>query len=807
MKTLLLLLLLALGLLFFLAGRGAEEAPERAQTSAGQSESPLPAAAPLAPGAAAAESQGAAERRESAPSAPDSAAGSLELRFLDSAGAPLPGAAFALLQGSTRLASGLADGAGTVRVPAAGGSAQLVLAAPGHAPHLETLVLDPGTRELRLTAGFAVAGHVFVDGAPAREPVALALESERPQFEVTAEVLEALAGVADLEGAGPTYLRLRSDASGWFRCDGLPADWSGTLRCTEDNYMGEAYSLENYGAAILQVPAPRADLVLRLRRVPVLRGRVRQADGAAPTEPPSVSARMSYRNRSMSTGRQTDAEGGFRVPVRDPNLSALSLRIQPAGAPAFEHPVDPIPPDWNVGDILLPAVREIAFVALDLQGQAVAGVRASADEGQSWSAPSGGDGRGTVAALMQACTLRGRAPGYLSERPEVPESATGPVTLWMRASNELRVHVTDPEGAPVPGAMVVLGLDGPMLEGEDALNSLSERVFPGQMMGASWSDTMQQVELALDRNGRLGITGLRAGVRLRLQVRPPAGQALHDEELPPMPAFGLLEREIVARERGREFRGRVLDPGGRPIANAQVVLSAGGPDYVITGNENRSTDAQGEFTFEQVVGPTLRISIEAGDYVPFLQEDYLLPPEGEVAQFRLEPGYLVAVLVRREDGEPLDAWVHAAAPGGRSYSGETRSKGHYLLRGLPPGTIDVRITVGEANFAQAHDSRQPELLVELAATGTVELSLPDTVPAGAWGALHLERSDGGPACDLYFSRAPDSDGVVLLSDAPAGTYAASVRVYVDPDITGGDPWRTLAGPRPLTVRAGETVPW
>ncbi len=133
--------------------------------------------------------------------------------------------------------------------------------------------------------------------------------------------------------------------------------------------------------------------------------------------------------------------------------------------------------------------------------------------------------------------------------------------------------------------------------------------------------------------------------------------------------------------------GRLLDPGGKPVSNATIVLSDGVEDWTAT------TDDAGTFAIDGVAPGRYALRARADGYTPLLHERVLVRADGEL-DVRLRRGATLTVrAVLETDGgsEPLEGVeVVALETGSLVYvRSRTGRDGTCTLHGLPPGTYEV----------------------------------------------------------------------------------------------------------------------
>ena len=301
---------------------------------------------------------------------------------------------------------------------------------------------------------------------------------------------------------------------------------------------------------------------------------------------------------------------------------------------------------------------------------------------------------------------------------------------------------------------------------------------------------LKRLSLAL-----LVLVSLALGAQVLLRDDPPAGVERPRAEADPTAAAPLPGyREDVAppadprrparlqgrppAEEPRDLLVRVVDPDGKPVGQAVVVVERGaGEDW----REWVETLANGEV---RVAGPH-------GDQTTHL--DVREPADADGAPLALLPGRVEGVVpgqaevtvelawsrrlsgtVRTTEGDAVAGTTVRAGPPSRYSAGReatTDEEGRFEIVGLPPGSLEVRLKKNERWIAPALDPVAPDeeeiaIEVDLLVPFTVMVVDPRGVPVP--GVL-LSARWGVGGVGLQHSGETDEHGQVVLPAVPRST--------------------------------------
>lgn len=669
---------------------------------------------------------------------------------LDGTGRPLSGAVVAVER--DRVQAGRADLFALLR-DLADGAAPIVTGRSGADGAFALSGLPPGRYAVRVTlhgyAGAFVAGVVVTaDGDAAGVRVVL-----EPGAGFAGRVTDEAGHPVD--GAAVVALPLRTERLSAFERHEARTDADGRYRldtlADETTYFVEAVAKGHASFGRMVTTKKVGELDFTLPAAGRVVGRVTDAatgSGVAGAEVLLLTGLMGAGTAPAST--VADASGAYTFAHALPGpLLLLDVRAPGHARGTVGH--DPAAPKVvRAGETL------VLDVALTPGGVVRGTVRG--EDGRpiphasvaAWLPRSPFDGE--VAALTDASggyrlaglrperwTLTVTAPGWASPvedgevtvqvTAEAPESVRDFV---LRAGGVVLGRVTTPDGAAAPGVRVT--------------------VTPRDARGRG--GLVRDLVAVTDRAGAYRVVGAPAALDLVVEAAGPTGVTTRSEPFR-VPGGGERVVDLVLRP-GARIRGRVEDAAGRAVAGARVRFGHVEPeDLGRLDNSFRADDHLGPRTFatgpdgaftcdDAPAGPVL-LRVDADGFSPWFRRDLVVPTEGDLGGVvaTLQGARSVAGRVLASDtGRPVPgAWVFAVArtPAGEAADGgrvdplvtlETGPDGAYVLSGLPPGPVDVAVSVclGYQNAWQDPASARKEG-VAAGSTG-VDFRLVPLRPAG-----------------------------------------------------------------------------
>jgi uncharacterized GH25 family protein len=509
--------------------------------------------------------------------------------------------------------------------------------------------------------------------------------------------------------------------------------------------------------------------------------RILDAETAAPIAGAEFSLLLRGPRRTRSLRLTSDAEGVCVLSDLAPATYAARLRHPEYLADHRDLTVLPAQeaaPDAPPIEIRLHRGESLEGTVVDARGGGVRGARltltrrsADADTPERRSAASGEDGAFRFAALAQGTwTLTASHAAHRSFAPlEIEVPAASPLAIVLPDDLPAALRVLDPGGAPLAGARVevrVGGLGGP---GASA-----------QLVAPARSDAQGNALLR------------------RLPADPALAVVLegHHADFPDArvaTTVGALDAGGVELrfERGREARGKVVDAGGKPVADAQVEIS--GPKSLVL----RSTSA-GEFHFKKLPpgAYTMRASTHDRGVSAAQSIDLSANPTEEVV-LTLERGDGVIA------GRVLDAAERPIALALLTLEGEERriqattdARGAFRFAGLPEGSY--RLSAGDRRrgheVVEGVATSREDLVVRLVAPGAIRGRIAAEGP-GAGFTLRLREAGAGDDLPARVYRFTSRVSSFHLEHLPPGAYRLEL-------LRGGE---VVGAVERIDVRSGETT--
>lgn len=546
------------------------------------------------------------------------------LDVLDQSGVALPQATVVVLEPSGSSWNATTDARGSVRALPAEGVASTFVCGPGRPLEFFRVERSAGARAVRLTRTSArLAGIVTVNGAVPAKPLWLVFEAARAPFaelELPPTVRAHLDGLAT---AG-TF----TDAAGRFSVAGVPADWSGALR-VPDGYVARPALPNAAGERRVPIEAPSADFVFEFERLRHLVGRVVDAHGQPAAKGAELRVALHWADaRSIAHDRGVLADDGrFEIPVGARAITTVEFAFaSETGQLALERRQDELQldarGDLDAGTLSMSVRSGLRVRVVDSDRAAIPAARARifgegrtrSLEGGRWSEASGGADILVQTTASGAATLSVVAPGFWSKKTQVVLPHDAVVEVQLERTNSLAFECVDSAGAALQDVVVRLAGRGEALFPESATwfpDSDMIGVSTGHASGGGedvgpaprgWMDMRPNVE------GRIALEGLAPALSLEVIVFDARGRRLLERGIAPLGFQTQLLERLVIVDPLAELGGRVLDPGGQPIAGARVRLETEDQDF---HGPSAQTDSVGRYSFRGLSGPSVSIAVTA----------------------------------------------------------------------------------------------------------------------------------------------------------------------------------------------------
>lgn len=734
----------------------------------------------------------------------------LTVRVVDGAGEPLAGAVVVAVTaprserpvrwrdprrgdaqpGGPRRTARTGDDGRAVVFRRAGETLRVAAAAAGLAPALEEAVAGDAVT-LHLAAGEPVEVEVH---DPSGKPVAGALVRLGP--------LEVPLGASGEDGR----LTLHRDPRAAMQLLALgPAGHRGglTVPAVQDDAAAAAAGTPAAAGNGAAPPEPR---VISLAPSITVAGRTLGSEQRDP-----VAGAWVWRTGEEERAVRSDSRGNFTLAT--PGGPAAVLHADAPGyGPARAVLRDEQRDGGEPVTLLLAATAAAAGRVVDGAGAPVAGATVSAEPRDrsgflAWgSAPtertvSGADGGFRLRELAAGSPVsltadhEGYAPATLDLAPLTAGTTRGDLEIVLDAGITAFGRVVDTDEEPVAGAEVELV---PTPQGTDILAWM--RAARDGAGNSATSDRDGRFEIADLAPGRVDVHAAAAGFApLAVPgVELPAGQARVD--------LGTL---LLAA--GLTLEGRVVDPDGKPLADAEV--SSSGGFGLGLGTFSRHADAapettgpDGRFVLRDLArGERVDVEVKHAGYTDGGAQGVELPQE-EPLTVVLQPASTLSGVVLAAGGEPLQAQVmivgepQTGQPFSRTVSRATSDEdGRFVLEDVAPGRLTLSATArGYQSYEQSGVVVEPgedrdDLRVVMQPGAVITGHVTDAGGAPLPGAS-VSLLDSGQRFGFGSSQSAttDADGLYRMDGVAPGEHSLAadhpqqVRAVRDLTVTLGD---------------------
>ena len=432
--------------------------------------------------------------------------------------------------------------------------------------------------------------------------------------------------------------------------------------------------------------------IWRLKRGGRIKGRVEDQQ-----EQPVQSATLRLRHRELEVDCEsmTDAEGRFDISGLSPG--PWLVRVEPPRAALIVRDGTMVKEGvaTDLGTLRARPGLPLEGVVIDGDGEPVAGVEIDIRAGDRTGRPlrkviSDDEGRFVVIGL-------GDDPvNLLVDAPEGHASTVVEKVTAPRRDLEIELQET----GSVCGSV--------QTEDGDVPAGVSVTALP---LGLGLLDRYQKIVRSTTREidpetGAFCLQDVHPGERVPVSAGAPGYQGRSSTvEIHPGQSAGPVDLTL---RRGLSLVGRVLEPDGRPLADASVGTLRGSLVF---------TDSFGEFHLSGLSAGMETIVAEHPDYSRAQREIMLPLREDEVFAIELDAGGAIAGTVRRSGGDPVEG-----VPIGISISESpklTDSEGRFRFEHVPPG--ECRVTRRSRKHRDDFEHRSVDVVAD--ETVNVEFTL------------------------------------------------------------------------------------
>ena len=525
----------------------------------------------------------------------------------------------------------------------------------------------------------------------------------------------------------------------------------------------------------------------------------------------------------------TDKAGRYQIDGLAPGRYVMRSVTPPAGSPWIRlHTWKPSGAAYvSVGervtatqDFRLPRGARLMGRVLDEAGRPVEGAAVSCSTdaasqvgkssiyqmpGKNYSAGTATDatGRYVLAALTQetyqvtvtAPERTGLTPAVLRGVNAMQGKDLTVQDVRLQRGGVLVLRVVGPDGAGVAGAALVMTMP-------DGLHR----------------PRVTKTVATTDEKGRARIGRLPTG-KHTLTVRPPAGSALCKKTFKDVAVVaGLTMRRVLKLADGARLSGKVLGPGGKPIAGAQVWVRRGyGQSTGVVTDKDGAFMATGLSPAEGSGRDKLTVRVSPPASAPWaaaasMSVTGLAAGKTTPVTVRLKPAAAISGVVSGPDGQPVGGCLVAAwrrvGRGGITWCGQvyTAEDGGYLVPHVTPGRWSVSVLPpagcnalpfpGSAKSFAAGKTVKVDVVLKPGAVIVGRVAAGDKPVVGAQVRLELNRRGRQVYIPGMGSRQSvaytDAAGAFRFAGVPAGAHRLTCSP-LDPSLRAEQSTVTVTG--------------
>jgi hypothetical protein len=559
--------------------------------------------------------------------------------------------------------------------------------------------------------GGLFSGQVMVDGQPAPPGVPLQVLGSAPvEGDFPDRVLQALR----VDPHRSSLVETTTKEGGIFLVQGLPETWSGSIAVASLDYFHEDQAPEIFDQYWESVPALTQSFVLRLKRTFAIRGTVVNSD-YSPVRGGQVVVKCLGKRISITSHSEIADDGTFSAPVRTLDQLVLrSLRIEAVASECSPYSWDevPLPPDGDLGELVLPPGKTVAVRALSPSGavleSAVVRVARPSETGDSGGGRWDSELKATVFRVpLDESAILVWAPGFTEGRLELGGmEIDGDVelhSLILELASSLSIALVG-DSEEYQAERWTVNISIPMQTFSELRGGWLLRVLPSAGTFLGFRSLRRERRFAWrfrpDAEGKLEVTGFPYGAEVWISVIPRNGPAVVANDVVVVPSVGSAQREYLLNEDWAILRGKVVDEDGLGLCPDSLSIFVRRGEEGIWMHDPASVNEIGEFSVEYVAGEPFSLIAKKRGYAPTELADLGKDRLEEVVNVVLEKTEPVWVYLQDENGDPIRGGIDAAWPGGYS-PGVFVELGKYRLEGIPLTPFSLSGAVAGVPFKEA----------------------------------------------------------------------------------------------------------
>lgn len=679
--------------------------------------------------------------------------------------------------------------------------------------HVQKLEVRSGTAEVIIPRGATVRGRLIVDDAEPGERVPMTWSwatSSESLVPIPQDISAIFAKVAGIDLRDRHRVVTMTQLDGTFAVHGLFAGETGKIAADLDREKSLWWNASQYtGLAIVDVVCPNDDVVVRATRGMIISGRVvREVDRS-----PIANAPIFHETRwtrpggaGGSVGKQIEADrdGRFRIAVEKRVTEFVVTATDPASGTSKNIVISgPITESLDLGDLACPTMVPIDVTVVDPDGRPVEGACIA------WSTPewtpfveTAKDGTARLARLDDVTRLRIAKPGFRAALEDI--GGTGPATVNVRLEKGtiLRIRTAfENDAAPTPMNVNVMS-DVTLFDTADGIaDSAMSAAFNldrARISRSGISRMLREFEAKDIRRSvlpeqTLDLNFLKPGVEFEVACSGGDFSARRRVVLHPGQTTELV---FTIGQAPRRVFGRVVDPTGKPIADANLWINDGGG-----ASTGAKTDGSGAFSTEVLFSECVDILVSHHRWASAYLKSIAVPKAGAIADIVLPEALTFILDIVDRHGAPVvgadvqpEGWTRAQEIEGRP--------GSFKIERCGPDPQILKIFVGGTTYPFSIDPKAGSGTMTIAASGQIDVTWIFELPDVRTTIVTAKNTNTSEA-DVIIVISPENrhaQGSATFKHLADGPWELEIGVRDAPNAT----YRKIGVSKTVEVKGGST---